>query len=163
MSEGERQSQQDSDSQYLSFTLGTEFYGIDILRVQEIKGWEDVRVLPDTPDYLKGVLDLRGSIVPIIDLRKRFNLESVMYTPTTVTIVLTIQNENKQYVIGLVVDGVSDVLDVRREEVKSAPELGARLKAKYIKGIFKRGEKMIVILDVDTLFCQEDIEVFEEI
>jgi purine-binding chemotaxis protein CheW len=115
---------QDVVGQFLSFTLGEEVYGIDVLKVQEIRGWEEVRPLPDTPDYVKGVLDLRGSIVPIIDMRLRFNLSDAEYTATTVTIILNVDTQEKSHMIGIVVDGVSDVLDVQKQEVREAPSLG---------------------------------------
>ena len=104
----EPSSQEALAGQYLSFELAGEIYGVDILKVREIKGWEEVRPLPDTPDYIKGVLDLRGVIVPIVDLRIRFQLESCEYTPTTVIIVLSVEYEKEQRVVGAVVDGVSD-------------------------------------------------------
>jgi len=143
--------------QYLSFTLGGEEYGVDILRVQEIKGWEPVRQLPDTPDYLKGVLDLRGEIVPIVDLRSRFKLARADYSPTTVTIVLALRVEQGQQVIGIVVDGVSDVLDVQEVEVRPAPELGVQVNNRYIVGMVNRGERMVVLLDADRLFHPDEL------
>ncbi len=143
--------------QYLSFTLGGEDYGVDILRVQEIKGWEAVRPLPDTPDYVKGVLDLRGEIVPIIDLRTRLKLDHAEYTPTTVTIVLTVESERGQNFVGIVVDGVSDVLDVPGDDVRAAPDLGAHINTKYITGMVTQGERMVVLLDVDRLFNPDEL------
>ncbi|MBA1446246.1 MAG: chemotaxis protein CheW [Gammaproteobacteria bacterium] len=143
--------------QYLSFTLGGEDYGVDILRVQEIKGWETVRPLPDTPDYVKGVLDLRGKIVPIIDLRTRLKLDHAEYTPTTVTIVLTVESESGPNFVGIVVDGVSDVLDVPGDDVRAAPDLGAHINTKYITGMVIQGERMVVLLDVDRLFNPDEL------
>jgi purine-binding chemotaxis protein CheW len=147
--------------EYLSFTLGGEDYGVDILRVQEIKGWEEVRPLPNTPDYIKGVLDLRGTIVPIIDLRSRFQLESVEYTPVTVTIVLSVQSEGKEHVMGVVVDGVSDVLNVATEDVRSAPNLGTHINTRYIRGMVTLGERMVILLDVDRLLSPEEMGTLE--
>jgi len=147
--------------QYLSFNLGAEDYGIDILRVQEIKGWEAVRPLPDTPEYIKGVLDLRGNIVPIIDLRSRFHLTRVEYTPTTVTIVLSLQTQVREQIVGIVVDGVSDVLDIENEEVRRVPELGTQINTRYITGMVTRGERMILLLDADRLFDSRELVVPE--
>ena len=152
-----------TDGQYLSFNLGGEDYGIDILRVQEIKGWEEVRELPDTPEYIKGVLDLRGVIVPIIDLRRRFNLETVKYTQTTVIIVLSIEKDGKPYVIGIVVDGVSDVINVKSNEIKNAPDLGHHIKTKYIIGMYTQDKRMIVLLDIDKLFNPDVLNLTENI
>lgn len=153
----------DMSGQYLSFMLGNEDYGIDILKVREIKGWEEVRPLPDTPHYIKGVLDLRGTIVPILDLRSRFNLDSVEYTPTTVTIVLSIQTEKKAHIIGVVVDGVSDVLDVKCDEIRTAPDFGTQINTRYIKGMVTQGKRMIVLLDADRLFDTDVMELTDVI
>lgn len=148
-----------TDGQFLSFTLGGEDYGIDILRVQEIKGWEEARSLPDTPEYVKGVLDLRGDIVPIIDLRTRFNLVKANYTPTTVIIVLSVKKEGNSYIVGIIVDGVSDVIDVNTTEVRNTPELGVHISTKYITGIITQNGRMIVLLDIDKLFNTEDLSI----
>lgn len=147
--------------QFLSFTLGGEDYGVDILKVREIKGWEEVRQLPDTPNYVKGVLDLRGTIVPIIDLRSRFQLESVEYTPTTVTIVLAVEFDEKALAMGIVVDGVSDVLDVELAAIRQAPNLGSKINTRYIKGMVTVDERMVILLDVDRLISPEELGVLE--
>ncbi len=151
----------DGNSQYLSFALGGDDYGVDILKVREIKGWEEVRQLPDTPVYVKGVLDLRGTIIPIIDLRSRFQLESVEYTPTTVTIVLAVETEEKAMVMGIVVDGVSDVLDVDDSQIHTAPDLGQKINTRYIKGMVTVGERMVILLDVDKLISPEELGLLE--
>ncbi len=154
-------SEEGFDTQYLSFTLGDEDYGVDILRVREIKGWERVRTLPDMPESIKGVLDLRGVIVPIIDLRTRFNIEDVEYTPTTVTIVLTVKVDEKEQVMGIVVDSVSDVLDISAQDMKSAPNLGRRVNTRFIKGMVTLGERIVVLLDVDKLMNPEELGLIE--
>lgn len=143
--------------QYLSFTLGDEDYGIDILKVQEIRGWEEVRPLPDTPDYVKGVLDLRGSIVPIIDMRMRFNLGKAEYTATTVTIILSIHLRGKPYVIGIVVDGVSDVLDMQTRDIKKTPSLGKKIDTRYIFGMISMDNRVVLLLDVDNLLDPDEL------
>ena len=137
--------------QYLSFELAGELYGVDILKVREIKGWEEVRPLPDMPDYIKGVLDLRGVIVPIVDLRIRFQLESCEYTPTTVIIVLSVEQEGQHRVVGIVVDGVSDVLDIEPANVRSTPDLGGKISNRYIKGMVTLEERMVILLDANKL------------
>jgi purine-binding chemotaxis protein CheW len=143
--------------EYLSFNLGGEIYGVDILKVREIKGWENVRPLPDMPEYLKGVVDLRGVIVPIVDLRIRFQLTDCEYTPTTVTIVLSVMSGGKEYVVGAVVDGVSDVLDVSPEKIRSAPDMGSTIGARYIKGMVMIDERMVILLDVDKLLDPQEM------
>jgi len=153
---------ENSNRQFLSFTLGGEDYGVDILRVQEIRGWEDLRPLPDTPDYVKGVLDLRGTIVPIIDLRIRMSMSNVEYQPTTVIIVLSVIDENgKSQQVGAVVDAVSDVLDVKAEEIKKAPAIASKINDRYLKGMVSRDDRMVILLDVDLLFKANEIGVLD--
>ncbi len=147
--------------QYLSFELAGEIYGVDILKVREIKGWEEVRPLPDMPDYIKGVLDLRGVIVPIIDLRIRFQLESCEYTPTTVIIVLAVEEEGHQRVVGVVVDGVSDVLDVSSEKVRKTPNLGGAISNQYIKGMITIEERMVILIDINKLLNLREMGISE--
>ncbi len=148
-------------SQYLSFELAGEIYGVDILKVREIKGWEEVRPLPDMPDYIKGVLDLRGVIVPIVDLRIRFQLASCEYTPTTVIIVLSVEHEEQQHVIGVVVDGVSDVLDVLPDNVRKAPNLGGAISQYYIRGMITMEDRMVILLDVNKLLNLQEMGLSE--
>jgi len=143
--------------QYLTFTLGGEDYAIDILRVMEIKGWESVRPLPNTPEYVKGVMDLRGQIVPVVDLRARFFMESVDYTPTTVTVILSIESHGNLSVIGVVVDSVSDVLEVAQPQIQSAPNLGLHINVCYMSGMVIHDSKMIVLLDIDKLLSPEEM------
>lgn len=153
----------DGKGQYLSFNLGGEDYGVDILRVQEIRGWEELRPLPDTPEYVKGVLDLRGTIVPIVDLRIRLKMDDVEYQPTTVIIVLSVKENEKNHLVGAVVDAVSDVLDVAENEMKSAPSIACRINDRYIRGMVTREERMVVLLDVDKLFTRNDLGLMESL
>ena len=146
-----------SESQYLSFLLGNEHYGVEILKVKEIREWEEVRPLPDTPEYVKGVLDLRGTIVPIIDLRSRFELGTVEYTPTTVIIVLSVEQSGQMIDTGVVVDGVSDVLDVSTAQIRKAPNLGSRINTCYIDGMISRDQEMVILLNVDRLLDPEEL------
>jgi purine-binding chemotaxis protein CheW len=143
--------------QYLSFTLGGEDYGLDILKVQEIRGWEMVRALPDTPGYIKGVLDLRGTIVPIVDLRLRFRVGEAEYSPTTVIIVVSAEQAGHTQMMGIVVDGVSDVLDVAEGQVRPAPNLGSRISTRFIRGVVSRDARMVILLDVDRLLDPQEL------
>lgn len=152
-----------NDGQYLSFTLGGEDYGLDILKVQEIRGWEAVRPLPDTPDYIKGVLDMRGIIVPIVDLRLRFDVGRAEYTPTTVIIVATTQHEGREQVMGMVVDGVSDVLDASEDKIRPAPNLGSKISTRFIRGVVTRDSRMVILLDVDRLLDPEELSLLENL
>jgi purine-binding chemotaxis protein CheW len=137
--------------QVLTFVLGAQTYGVDILRVQEIRGWSAVTKIPQAAPHVLGVLNLRGSIVPIVDLRMRFQLERAEYTPVTVIIVLSILAGANRRDFGVVVDGVSDVVDVNDTEVRPAPELGSRGATSYIRGLVTLAERMVVLLDIDRL------------
>jgi purine-binding chemotaxis protein CheW len=138
-------------NQVLTFTLGNETYGVDILRVQEIRGYSPVTRIPQSPAHVLGVLNLRGSIVPIVDLRMRFNLERAEYTALTVIIVLSVQSAVGRRDFGVVVDGVSDVIDVAVGDVKPAPELGSHVSTEFISGLAAVSGRMLMLLDIDQL------------
>ena len=144
-------------NQFLSFTLGKDDYGVDILRVQEIRGWEEVRKIPNTPDYLKGVMNLRNTVVPIVDLRIRFGLTDIEYKPTTVIIVLSVELAGEQRVMGIVVDAVSDVVDVNSEDMKKVPSLGTAVDTKYINGMVMIGNRMVILLNTDKLLNPQEL------
>jgi purine-binding chemotaxis protein CheW len=141
--------------QVLTFVLGGETYGVDILRVQEIRGWSAVTKIPHSPAHVLGVLNLRGSIVPIVDLRMRFSLERAEYTAVTVIIVLSVLSGAQRRDFGVVVDGVSDVVDVNGAEVKAAPELGSRTATEHIRGLVQVSGRMVVLLDIDRLIGKD--------
>lgn len=143
---------QDHDDQVLSFVLGNEEYGVDILTVQEIKGWEKTTMIPNTPDYVMGVINLRGAVVPIIDLRVRFGLKSVTYNESTVVIILRSHDANgNQKIIGLVVDGVSDVHTLSTSGLQPAPHMSGTIHTEYVNGLATMDDKMVVILNVNQL------------
>ena len=149
----------DSDAdQFLTFILGTEEYGVDILRVQEIKGWDSVTPIPNTPEYIKGVINLRGIIVPIVDLRQRFSMPNIEYSPITVVIVLKIECADRDRIMGIVVDAVSDVYDVPPDEMKDAPDFGSVVDTEFVRGLATVDEKMIIILDIDHLLSGNEIK-----
>jgi purine-binding chemotaxis protein CheW len=148
----------DQSGQYLSFHLAGDDYAVDILRVQEIRGWENVRALPETADHIKGVLDLRGTIVPIIDLRIRFGQSEPAYTPTTVVIVTSVSGpEGRSHLVGAVVDGVSDVLNIDAADIKPPPEYGSAVGRRYLKGMVSRERGMVILLDLDRLFDASEL------
>ncbi len=151
-----------SENQYLTFRLADEAYGVDILKVEEIRGWEPVREIPNTPDFIKGVLNLRGVVVPIIDLRARFGMEQVEYHAKTVVIVLSIEAGEEQHVMGIIADAVSEVLDVDQDSIKKAPNLGAAVNTRYIKGMVM-SENMVMLLDADKLLNPEEFSLIGEI
>jgi len=138
-------------NQYLTFLLAGEEYGVDILRVQEIKGWDNVTMIPNTPDYIKGVINLRGTIVPIVDLRARFSLETIPYGITTVVIVLRVNSENGSRIMGIVVDAVSEVYNISDEALKQAPDFGQAISTDFVMGLGTVDDKMIIVLDIDHL------------
>jgi len=144
--------------QYLTFELAGEAYGVEILKVQEIRGWEPVRAIPNTPDYIKGALNLRGSIVPIIDLREQFGMEKTEYSPVTVVIVLCVENSHGTNVMGIVADAVSDVLDINLAEIKETPKLGSKIDTRYMRGMYVGNEQMVMLLDSDKLLDSEEFE-----
>ncbi|MDH5358600.1 MAG: chemotaxis protein CheW [Gammaproteobacteria bacterium] len=146
----------DGAEQYLTFVLGDEEYGVEILRVQEIKGWDKVTAIPNTPHYLCGVLNLRGTIVPVVNLRARFDMEEKEYTPTTVVIVLKVEGVT-QRTVGIVVDGVSDAHNVSPEEIRPSPDFGTHVNTEYIRGLVPVDDKMMMILNVDRLLSVEAI------
>src|SRR5690348_18155659 len=141
--------------QVLTFVLGDETYGVDILRVQEIRGWQAVTKIPHAPSHVLGVLNLRGSIVPIVDPRIRFALERAEDTAITVIIVVSVNSSAGRRDFGVVLDGVSDVVDVNSAEVKPAPELGSRSATDYIRGLVSVAERMVVLLDIDRLIGRD--------
>ncbi len=143
--------------QYLIFSLAGEEYGVDILKVQEIRGWAPVTRLPHTPAYVQGLLNLRGTVVPIIDLRLRFGLPRTEYTASTVIVVLTLATQRGKRVLGIVVDGVSDVLDIPAETIRPSPDLGAVIRSEFISGMATLEERMLVLLDIDQLLTAEEI------
>ncbi len=145
--------------QFLSFTLGDEEYGVDILRVQEIRSWEPVSRIPNVPDYEKGVVNLRGAIVPIIDLRERFGLGHLEYSPLTVVVVLQMQTEiGPTRVMGVVVDAVSDVIDIDKKTIQIAPNFGTKVSTEFINGLASINERMVMLLDVEKLLKLENLD-----
>jgi purine-binding chemotaxis protein CheW len=141
----------------LTFSLGREEYGIDILKVQEIRGYESVTTIANAPDFIKGVINLRGIIVPIVDMRIKFNFGKVSYDDTTVVIILNMANR----VVGMVVDGVSDVITLKPEQIKPAPEFGAGLDTQYLQGMGTVDERMIILIDIEMLMSSGDMELIE--
>lgn len=150
----------DADSnQFLTFTLGSEEYGVDIMRVQEIKGYSVITRVPRSPEFVKGVLNLRGTIVPIVDLRMRFALEHRDYDQFTVIIVVVVQGR----AMGLIVDAVSDVLNLAQSEIAETPEFSNRIDTKFISGMGRAGDKLIILLDVEKLLSTDEFQAVEAV
>jgi purine-binding chemotaxis protein CheW len=153
-----------ANKKYLTFVLATEEYAVDILRVQEIKGWNKVTKIPNTPDYICGVINLRGTIVPIIDLRLRFSLEEQTYGAMTVVVVVKVRSDkNKERIMGIVVDAVSDVYDVPENQIQPPPDFGSVISTEFVKGLATVDEKMVIILDIDRLLNSKELALVESI
>lgn len=142
----------------LVFVLGREEYGVDILKVQEIRGYEKVTPIPSAPDYLKGVVNLRGVIVPVIDLRVKFRLADVRYDSFTVVVILRIAGR----VIGIVVDGVSDVVHFAHSDVKPAPQLGALVDSSFLAGVATQDDRMVLLVDIERLLSTGELNLLRE-
>ncbi|ABS49209.1 cheW-like domain protein [Yersinia pseudotuberculosis IP 32953] len=145
--------------EFLIFTLGDEEYGIDILKVQEIRGYDQVTRIANTPAFIKGVTNLRGVIVPIIDLRVKFAQQGVTYNENTVVIVLNFG----QRVVGIVVDGVSDVLSLTNEQIRPAPEFAVTLATEYLTGLGSLGERMLILVDIEKLLSSEEMSLIDSV
>ena len=141
----------------LTFTLGREEYGIDILKVQEIRGYDAVTTIANSPSFIKGVINLRGIIVPIVDMRIKFNLGNITYNELTVVIILNIARR----VVGIVVDGVSDVIALSADQLKPAPEFSSSLDMQYIIGLGTVDERMIIVVDIEKLMTSRDMDLVE--
>ena len=146
-------------SEFLTFTLGDEEYGVEILRVQEIRGYESVTHIANAPDFIKGVINLRGVIVPIVDMRIKFGFANVTYDQFTVVIILNVAGR----IVGMVVDGVSDVINLTSEQIRPAPEMGSGVNAKYIIGLGTIDARMLILVDIEKLMSSADMELMEQI
>ena len=150
----------DSDyvQEFLTFTLGAEEYAIDILKVQEIRGYDAVTTIANSPAFIKGVINLRGTIVPIVDLRIKFKLGKVEYTPFTVVIILNIGGR----VVGMVVDSVSDVIALEPGQIRPAPEFSSSVDTAFILGLGTVGERMLIVVDIQRLMLSREMALVDE-
>lgn len=146
------------NSEFLVFSLGDEEYAIDILKVQEIRGYDNVTRIANAPDFIKGVANLRGVIVPIVDLRIKFRLDNVQYNDHTVVIVVCIEDR----IVGIVVDGVSDVMSLTPDQIKPAPEFGVSMPVDYLSGLGNLEDRMLVIVDIEKLLTSEEMALVEK-
>lgn len=143
--------------EFLTFRLGNEEYGIEILKVQEIRGYDTVTQIANAPEFIKGVVNLRGIIVPIVDMRIKFNLGEATYDRFTVVIILNLSGR----VVGIVVDGVSDVIGLDMEQVRPTPEFGGVLNTEYIMGLGTVDDRMLILLDIEKLMSSTDMGLYE--
>ena len=147
----------DIEQEYLTFMLQGEEYGVDILCVQEIRVWTSVTELPNKPKYIKGVINLRGVIIPIIDLRLRFGQPALDYDEQTVTIILRQQTQQSTTVVGIVVDAVSEVYKLTKQAIRQAPAFGNNIDSCFLKGLASVDNKLVILLDSETLLNEDDL------
>jgi len=140
-----------SENQYLTFMLSGEEYGVDILTVQELRGWEETTPIPNTPSFVLGVINLRGVVVPIVDLRDRFGLERIDYGPTTVVIIVKVEAAGKERVLGIVVDAVSEVYDIDKGDMQPPPDMEGSISIDFVTGLATMEDKMVILLDINKL------------
>ncbi len=146
------------EGKYLTFILGSEEYGIEILRVREIIGVMDITAVPQAPDYMKGVINLRGKVIPIIDLRLKFSMQEEEHTKETCVIVVEVNNTQ----IGIIVDSVSEVQDINGSEIEESPDLGQGIDTNFIMGLGKVREKIIILLDIEKVLTSGDLEIVKQ-
>ncbi len=148
----------EASREYLTFSLGSEEYAVDILKVQEIRGYDRVTHIANSPAFIKGVINLRGAIVPIVDLRIKFGLSSAEYDAFTVVIILNISRR----IVGVVVDTVSDVVLLAQEQIRPAPEFGSILDTRYIRGLATLDDRMIIVTDIEALMTGDEMGLVEQ-
>ena len=156
-----RKSGSDREGKYLTFSLAGEEYGIGILKVKEIIGMMPITHVPQTPDYVKGVVNLRGKVIPVVDLRLKFGIEPIDYSERTCIIVVEIIHANKTLSMGIVVDSVSEVLNIKSGDIEDTPSFGTKLKTEFILGMAKTGSNVKILLDIDLVLADEDVAVME--
>ena len=144
------------EGKYLTFTLASEDYGIGILKVKEIIGIMAITTVPQTPDYIKGVINLRGKVIPVIDLRLKFAMESMAHTERTCIIVVEIKGSGNHILMGILVDSVSEVLNIKSGDIEDAPNFGSRLNTDYILGMAKTGGRVKILLDIDRVLSDSE-------
>lgn len=142
---------------YLTFVLGSESYGIDIMKVQEIVGFMTITRVPRTPDFIRGVINLRGKVIPVIDLRLRFGMDAIASTGRTCVIVVRVYQNDLPVTMALIVDAVSEVLDIRTDQLEDSPSFGENVNTDYILGMGKCGDKVVMLLDIDWVLSREEV------
>lgn len=147
----------DKEGKYLTFALGPEEYGLEILKVREIIGYMDITAVPQTPEHVKGVINLRGQVIPVIDLRTKFGMDTTGITEQTCIIVVEIAQQNRKFNTGIVVDRVQEVLDISTDEIEQTPQFGSNVNTDFILGMGKIGNSVKILLDIDKVLSNDDI------
>ena len=152
----------DKEGKYLTFTLAEEEYGIGILKIKEIIGMMPITTVPRTPEFVKGVINLRGKVIPVMDLRLRFGMEEIDYTERTCIVVVEIEGASGTVMIGVVVDSVSEVLNIKGEDVEETPTFGTKMDTEYILGMAKMEGGVKILLDIDRVLSEDEIAALDE-
>ena len=152
----------DREGKYLTFTLAEEEYGIGILKIKEIIGMMPITTVPRTPEFVKGVINLRGKVIPVMDLRLRFGMEEIDYTERTCIVVVEIEGASGTVMIGVVVDSVSEVLNIKGEDVEETPTFGTKMNTEYILGMAKMEGGVKILLDIDQVLSEDEIAALDE-
>ncbi|MHC1726245.1 MAG: chemotaxis protein CheW [Syntrophobacteraceae bacterium] len=160
---GVRATSNSREGKYLSFSLGGEEYGISILKVKEIIGMMRITPLPQTPEYARGVINLRGRVIPVIDLRLRFGMESIDYTDRTCIVVVEIDSNSGRLHIGMVVDSVSEVLNIKSSDIEDTPSFGMTLRTEYILGMAKTAGSVKILLEIDKVLNTDELAIWEQV
>ena len=153
----------DREGKYLTFTLGNEGYGISILQIKEIIGMMSITPVPQTPDFVKGVINLRGKVIPVVDLRLRFGMGAMDYTERTCIIVVEIEGDSGTVMMGIVVDSVSEVLNIKSEDIEDTPTFGTKLDTEYILGMAKMEGGIKILLDIDRVLSANEVATLDQL
>jgi len=152
----------EAENEYLTFMLAGEEYGMDILAVQELRGWEPTTTIPNSPPFVLGVINLRGVVVPVIDLRARFELEHIDYGPTTVVVIVKVKRDAHERVLGIVVDAVSEVYNISEADMQPPPDMAGSISIDYVRGLATLENKMVILLDISKLVHEGILEQGDE-
>jgi len=158
--ETQAKSLSDREGKYLTFALGPEEYGLEILKVREIIGYMEITAVPQTPHHVKGVINLRGQVIPVIDLRSKFGMETAEITEESCIIVVEIAHSDRSFQTGIVVDHVQEVLDIAGQDIEDAPQFGSSVDTSFILGMGKIGDRVKILLDIDKVLAGEELSAF---
>ena len=148
--------------QYLTFKLSDEIFGVDVAQVREILDYIQITKVPQTPDFMCGVINLRGSVVPVVDMRLKFGMEKTEKTVNTCIVVVEVTLEEENITLGALVDSVQEVFELSPSEIEPAPRIGTKLNTSFIKGMGKRDDRFIILLNIDRVFCSEELNVIQQ-
>ncbi len=147
---------------YLTFALAQETYSVDVSKVREVLEVTNITKIPQTPDFMRGVINLRGNVVPVIDMRTKFDMEKTDNTINTCIVVMEIEVNNEKIILGALTDSVKEVIELDSNQIEAAPHIGSTLKTEFIKGIGKHEEEFVIILDIDKVFSVDDLEMVNQ-